>query len=204
VVTGDSAGGHLASMILMGGDNLSSKNFQQGVLAFTPSWLPAGKTAEQVRAENGLEVQAGIINYGAVSMYNKVKNEGFEEQNSFWNRGNVQARGLFGDSITIDNNPEYYLAVSPISIVPNVRQKPLPPILLTVGSKDRLTPPHMIRRFGTTILNNGHKDIELWVYRGRAHAFLGWGSNFFLGTNFRKDAVPALNKMIRFLDNIFY
>ncbi|MGD1894946.1 MAG: alpha/beta hydrolase [Cyclobacteriaceae bacterium] len=204
IVTGDSAGGHLASMILLGGDNLSSKNFQQGVLAFTPSWLPDGKTAEQIKAENGLEVQAGIINYGAVSVYNKVKNEAFEEQNLFWKQANTQARGFFGDSIDIGDHPEYYRAVSPVSIVPSSNEKPLPPLFLTVGSEDRLVTPEMVRSYQDTLIATGHSDAELWVHQGRPHAFLDSGSNFFLGTNFRKDAVPALNRMIHFLNNIFY
>ncbi|MEO0331050.1 MAG: alpha/beta hydrolase [Bacteroidota bacterium] len=204
IVTGDSAGGHLASMILMGGGNLSSQNFQQGVLAFTPSWLPDGKTAKQIKAKNGLEVQAGVINYGAVSVYNKVKNEGFEEQNLFWNQANAEARGFFGDSINIDDHPEYYRAVSPISVVPNNSEKPLPPLLLTVGSEDNLVTPEMVANYQDTLIAAGHGDAELWIYQGRPHAFLDSGSNFFLGTNFRKDAVPALNRMIHFLNNIFY
>ncbi|MEM9832161.1 MAG: alpha/beta hydrolase [Bacteroidota bacterium] len=204
IVTGDSAGGHLASMILTAGNNLSSQNFQQGVLSFTPSWLPDGKTAEQIKTENGLEVQAGIINYGVVSVYNKVKNEGFEEQNPLWNLANAPARGLFGDSINVNDNPEYYRAVSPISVVPSSSEKPLPPLFLTVGSEDELIAPKMVKSYQDTLIAAGHSHAELWIYQGRPHAFLDSGSNFLSGTNFRKDAVPALNRMIHFLNNIFY
>ncbi len=43
-VTGDSAGGHLSAMILNMGHQLSSKAYSEQSLAFTPSYLPAGKT----------------------------------------------------------------------------------------------------------------------------------------------------------------
>ena len=48
IVTGDSAGGHLASIITLQGRQLSSKRFMGAPHGFQPSWLPAGKTAEEV------------------------------------------------------------------------------------------------------------------------------------------------------------
>jgi acetyl esterase len=52
-VTGDSAGGHLASMILLSGRNLQSDGFAGNTLGFKPSYLPKGKTAEQVAKNDG-------------------------------------------------------------------------------------------------------------------------------------------------------
>ena len=69
-VTGDSAGGHLSAMILTLGRQLESDGYEGDSLGFNPSYLPAGKTAEQVAKEDGLKVQAAILSYAA---FNKSK-----------------------------------------------------------------------------------------------------------------------------------
>ena len=59
-VTGDSAGVHLSAMIVNMGTRLSSKGFTTTSQGFNPTYIPEGKTAEEVAKENGLEVQAAI------------------------------------------------------------------------------------------------------------------------------------------------
>ncbi|RYZ80233.1 MAG: alpha/beta hydrolase, partial [Moraxellaceae bacterium] len=63
-ITGDSAGGHLATMILMSGRNLETNGFSGKTLGFKPSYLPKRKTAERVAKTDGLKVQAAVISYG--------------------------------------------------------------------------------------------------------------------------------------------
>ncbi|SHE99339.1 Acetyl esterase/lipase [Arenibacter palladensis] len=204
IVTGDSAGGHLASMVLTNGDNLSSVGFEEGNLSFTPSWLPPGMSAEDVKNSDWLCVQAGIINYGAVSLYDMVKYDKFEEPNIFWIGAKTKARGIFGNNINVNNNPEYYKAISPLFTVPDKDKRALPPILLTVGSEDEIITPNMVVKYRDIILAAGHTRVEYWVHNGRPHGFLNSGSSILLGTDFKKDAVPALKKMISFLNRIFY
>ena len=76
-------------------------------------------------------------------------------------------------------------------------------MLFTVGSKDNLTTPASIEAYIAKLEEAGHTNIEYWVHDGRPHAFLDSGSNPFLGTSFEKDAPPALDKMIAFLDGVF-
>src|SRR5690606_1537624 len=106
-ITGDSAGGHLSAMTLLAGRNLASRGFNDGALAFTPSYLPTGKSAEQVAKEDGLRLQAAVISYGAFDMHAAAEG-GFESpENFFWQMGGAEARGLFGNQVNVQNNPEY-------------------------------------------------------------------------------------------------
>lgn len=47
------------------------------------------------------------------------------------------------------------------------------------------------------------QPAQYWEYHDKSHAFLDSGSNRLLRTGFALDAPPALNVMIRFLDDIF-
>ncbi|MEZ0607291.1 alpha/beta hydrolase [Fibrella sp. WM1] len=203
-VTGDSAGGHLATMVVVQGQNLESDGFAGNTLGFKPTYLPAGKTAEQVAASNGLAVQAALISYGAFDLYASALG-GFEkESNIFWGMGKAKARGIFGEGITPNSNPAPYKQVSPLYVVPKASERKLPPMFFSVGSKDDLTMPQSIEAFIGKLKEAGHTNLDYWVYEGRPHAFLDSGSNPYLGTSFEKDAPVALDKMIAFLNKVFY
>lgn len=205
IVTGDSAGGHLATMVATQGHRLSANRFQGTNLGFQPSWLPEGKTADDIANEGGIAVQAAMISYGAFDMHASAKIGGFEkESNFFWVMGQAKPRGIFGNEINVEEHPEYYKAVSPIyNIVPH-SEKDYPPMLFTVGEKDDLTTPASIQQYIGKLKEAGHDDLDYWVHEGRPHAFLDSGSNEFLGISFEKDAPPALDVMIAFLDKVFY
>ena len=204
IVTGDSAGGHLAMMVAAQGHQLSSTGFDESPLAFTPTWLPEGKMAEQVAQENGLEVQAAILSYGAFNIYKSCLG-GFEkEENIFWGMGEAKARGIFGNEFNAQDNPEPYKKVSPIFNIPLASERTLPPLFFTVGEKDNVTTPESIQAYMEKLREAGHSNMEYWVHEGRPHAFLDSGSNEFLGIKFEDDAPPALDKMIAFMNNIFY
>lgn len=203
-VTGDSAGGHLATMVVVQGQNLESDGFSGPTLGFTPTYLPKDKTAEQVAKENGLAVQAALISYGAFDLYGASLG-GFEkESNLFWSLAKAKPRGLFGDGVTASANPAPYKQVSPLYIIPKASERKLPPLFFSVGSKDDLTTPKSVEAFIARLKEAGHTDIQYWVYEGRPHAFLDSGSNQYLGTSFQKDAPEALNRMIGFLNKHFY
>lgn len=204
IVTGDSAGGHLATMVVTQGQNLESDGFAGPTLGYKPTYLPKGKTAEQVANENGLAVQAAIISYGAFDLYGSAQG-GFEKPgNMFWSMAKAQPRGLFGEGINPTDNPAPYKQVSPLYNIPKASERKLPPMLFTVGSKDNLTTPVSIEAYMAKLKEAGHTDMQYWVYEGRPHAFLDSGSNQFLGTSFQKDAPEALDKMITFLNKVFY
>lgn len=202
-VTGDSAGGHLAAMIVNSGGSLSSNGFSGESLGFKPSYLPAGKTAEAVAANAGLDVQAAILSYGAFDIYQSAL-DGFERySNPFWFISGSKARGIFGESINADDNAPYYQAVSPTHNIPPASERQLPPQLLTVGSEDTLVTPASVRSYQNALEAAGH-SVTYWEHNGRPHAFLDSGSNFILGIAFERDAPPALDVMLGFLDGVFY
>jgi acetyl esterase/lipase len=203
IVTGDSAGGHLAEMVVLCGNKLESDGFAGNSLGYKPTYLPPGMTAEQVVLENGLDIQAAILSYAAFNLYSSCL-AGFEtSSNFFWMMAGATPRGIFGDSINVQNNPNFYQAVSPSYNIPLSPERVLPPQLCMVGSNDNLITPASVQNYVSSLQQNGH-SAEYWEHAGRPHAFLDSGKNDFLGTKFSKDAPPAIDRMIQFLDHIFY
>lgn len=204
VVTGDSAGGHLASLVVLAGDNLETDGFEGTSIGFNPTYRPDGKSAEQIANQGGLEVQGAIFSYAAFQMYFYCLDGTMEtDENVFWSSAGVEPRGLFGNEINIQDNPEYYIAVSPWHLVPTGDEKKLPPILCTVGSHDTAVPPQEVIAFVRKLKENGH-TAEYWEHTQRNHAFLECDKpNQVFQHEFEKDAIPAINKMIDFMNNIF-
>jgi acetyl esterase len=208
-VSGDSAGGHLAAMVVLAGQRLESDGFAGPTLGFRPTYLPKGKTAEEIAKKNGLAVQAAVLNYPAVDIYKACygssgdSNQGFESpSNVFWSFAQATPRGLFGAGKNVKDQPDLYKAVSPMHIVQDSRQRKLPPQLCAVGSLDNLTTPASVKAFADILEKAGHK-VEYWEHTGRPHAYLDSGSNQFLGTSFEKDAPDAIDRIIVFLDSVF-
>lgn len=200
-VTGDSAGGHLAIAVATMGKNLNSKRFTKEPFGFLPTWMPEGKSPEALAQENALEVQCAIISYGAFDLLGAAQG-GFEKpDNFFWTMGGAAPRGILGTAFNPTEHEAMYKAVSPLYNIPS---RPMPPMLFTVGSEDQTTPPESIQRYLEAYEAAGHTNYEYWVHEGRPHAFLDSGNNEFLGIEFSKDAIPALNKMINYLNQIFY
>jgi hypothetical protein len=65
-VTGDSAGGHLSAAAALMPGMIGSRGFGRtpGVFEFQPSYLPKGKTVEQVRGEMLAAIKAAAPSYG--------------------------------------------------------------------------------------------------------------------------------------------
>jgi len=197
-ITGDSAGGHLTAMILTRGRQLESDGFDGDSLGFKPSYLPAGKTAEQIAGEDGLKVQAAVVSYGAFDLYEAAKG-GFESpSNVFWKFGNAEARGLFGNAFNVNDNPERYKAVSPIYFVPKASEYKLPPQFVHVGSLDTTTPPKAAQHY-VDLLKAGKQPVEYKVYPNKTHAYLDNGCNW-AGSCFDKDALWPMDDIITFLN----
>jgi hypothetical protein len=122
-VTGDSAGGHLSAMIVNMGDRLASNGFADDPIGFNPTYLPAGKTAEEVLHDEGLQVQAAILSYGAYDLYAASLN-GFESlSNIFWLASGSFPRGVLGDEFNVTDNPVLYKALSPVYHIPQATRK---------------------------------------------------------------------------------
>lgn len=200
-VSGDSAGGHLAAMIVNSGPSLSKSGLREGEMGFNPSYVPDGMDLEGERIRNWMEVQAAVLNYAALDIFNLAR-QGYEEQNNvFWQGAGVEPRGIFSEDYNVNNDPELYKAVSPVHTIPASSQRRLPPQLLTIGTEDDLIRPSQIREYVSLLEEAGH-PVEYWEHEGRPHAFLDSGTNERLGTSFEADAPEALDRMIEFLDEI--
>jgi len=202
-VTGDSAGGHLSAMVVNMGTNLSSDGFTPTSQGFNPTYLPRGKTAEEVAKDEGLEIQAAILSYGSYDLY-ATSLKGFEKmKNFFWLISGSLPRGIFGKSFNAVDNPEMYKAVSPSFNIPMVSERKLPPQLLTIGSNDKLVTPNSVRNYKEKLESSG-QQVEYWEYEGQSHAYLDSNTKGFFSNNFEINAPPALDVMIRFLNKVFY
>ena len=198
-ITGDSAGGHLASMVLTHGRNLESDGFAGDSFGYNPSWLPEGKTAEQIALEDELKVQTAVFSYGVLDMKRRVMN-GFETSlNGFWEWSGASPRGMFGSEFNFDDNTEMYLSASPYHNIPLVEEYKLPPQYHHVGDLDQTTPEESINAYVTKLKELG-QEVEYRVFEGFTHAYLDSGCNEFLQSCFDTHAVPALETILSFLD----
>ena len=197
-ITGDSAGGHLTAMILTRGRQLESDGFAGPSLGFKPSYLPAGKTAEQVAQEDGLKVQAAVVSYAAFDLHARAIGDFETDKNKFWGFANAKARGLFGDKVNARDNPDYYKAISPIYFVPNASDYRLPPQFVHVGSLDKATPPSAAQGY-VDLLKAAKQPVEFKVYPNKNHAYLDNGCNWD-GSCFERDARWPVDDIIAFLN----
>ncbi|MDN4502391.1 alpha/beta hydrolase [Alteromonadaceae bacterium BrNp21-10] len=199
-VTGDSAGGHLAAMVTLAGRNLKTAGFNGKTLGFKPSYLPKGKTAEQVAAEDGLSVQASILSYAAFDLHQSAKN-GFEAAtNPFWKWANASARGMFGDTINVNDNPDFYHAVSPLQYIVDHDIYAFAPQFVLVGRNDNLTTPESAKNY-VNLLKNAGQNVNFKIYDNRTHGFLDSGCPPYSSGCFSELAVPVVKNMIDFLHN---
>ena len=201
-VTGDSAGAHLAAMVVNLGNRLGSAGFRQ-TRKFQPTFLPRGLSAEQVADGDGLDVQAAVLNYGVYDFLG-ITRAGFESVlNPFWWMSGSFPRGVFGKGIRSKDRTDLYVAVSPVYHIPQASERMLPPQLLTVGSDDWIVRPESVVAYHARLEKAGH-DVRFWEHGGRSHAYLNGMANIWLGHRFRSDAPPALDAMLDFLDSVFH
>jgi acetyl esterase/lipase len=69
-----------------------------------------------------------------------------------------------------------------------------------VGTKDRLV---TAAQEYVKALKDAGQPVEYWEFEGRPHGFLDRGVNHNAGTTFVKDGIPAVDKMIGFLNGVF-
>lgn len=198
-VTGDSAGGHLTAMVVLASKKLESDGYAGTSLGFNPSYLPANKTAEDILKNNGASIQAAILSYPAVDIFSSAQG-GFEKpSNMFWTFAKSNPRGIFGSDITVEKNPEFYKAVSPIYLVPKASDNKLPPQFVLVGSQDPLTTPASVGHY-VDLLKAANQPVEFKIYEGKGHGYLDSGCNEYTRGCFKELATPTLDDMIVFLN----
>jgi acetyl esterase/lipase len=152
-VTGDSAGGHLAAAASLMANMIGSRGFGKtpGVFEFMPSYLPKGKTAEQVRDEILKAIRAAAPSYGLFS---------------------AARLSRFMDEHTDEAWKE---AVAPLSHVPDATERSVPQFL-TRGTRDRLITDVDVTEFVEALVEAGQR-VEYVQIGGAGHAFFDWKPN---------------------------
>jgi acetyl esterase/lipase len=180
-VTGDSAGGHLAAVASLMTDKIGSRGFGklQGVFEFTPSYLPKGKDAEQVRDEMMKAIRAAAPSYGVFSA--------------------AQLNPYAAEHI---NDPAWKDAVAPLSHIPSATERSVPQFL-TRGTRDPLISDVAVREFVDALVKAGQR-VEYVQVGGASHAFFDWKPDENTKATFAKFGVYYAAAMRDFFQSTLY
>jgi acetyl esterase len=174
-VTGDSAGGHLsavaANMVTMVGEG------KDGVLEYRPTYMPAGKSVQQVRVALTKAIQAAAPSYGV------------------FDGGSLR-------QFVSDLPQDRLKAVAPIDNIPNVKERAVPQLLLR-GTADMLIRNEAVQAYADALKAAG-QTVEYVQPEGAGHAFFDWKPDRGTKETFAKYGVPYAAKMKSFFDAVFY
>lgn len=150
-VTGDSAGGHLSAAASLMPNMIGSRGFGKtpGVFEFLPSYLPKGKTVDQVRDEMMKAIKAAAPSYGVFS---------------------ATMLNLYSDNPAADQS--WKEAVAPLSHIPPATERPVPQFL-TRGTRDPLITDAAVKEFVDALVKAGQRAEYVQV-GGASHAFFDW------------------------------
>ena len=178
-VTGDSAGGHLSAAAINLIERIGDQGFgvKEGVYEFKPTYLPAGKTVAQARAELLHAVQVAAPSYGVFT------------------GPMLGGRGARSSAAALD-------AVAPLANIPAAKSRPAPQLLLR-GTRDTLIQDAAVQAYADALKAAGQKAEYVQV-EGAAHAFFDWKPDAGTKATFAKYGVPNAAKMQAFFDTVFY
>jgi acetyl esterase len=150
-VTGDSAGGHLAAAASLMTNMIGSRGFGKtaGVFEFMPTYLPKGKTAEQVRDEMLKAIKAAAPSYGVFS---------------------GASLNTYSDDHGTDQ--AWKDASAPLSHIPAATERSVPQFL-TRGTRDGLIQDAAVKEFVDALVKAGQRAEYVQV-GGAGHAFFDW------------------------------
>jgi acetyl esterase len=180
-VTGDSAGGHLAAVASLMTNMIGSRGFGKtpGVFEFMPTYLPKGKTAEQVRTEMLTAIKGAAPSYGVFS-----------------------AAQLSTYSDEHANDQEWKDAVAPLNHVPAATERSVPQFL-TRGTNDRLISDASVKDFTDALVKAGQR-VEYVQVGGANHAFFDWKPDENTKATFAKYGVYYAAAMKAFFTSVLY
>jgi acetyl esterase/lipase len=150
-VTGDSAGGHLSAAASLMTNMIGSRGFGKtpGVFEFLPSYLPKGKTVEQVRDEMTKAIKAAAPSYGVFS---------------------AAMLNAYSDNPAADQS--WKEAIAPLSHIPPATERAVPQFL-TRGTRDPLITDAAVKEFVDALVKAGQR-AEYFQIGGASHAFFDW------------------------------
>jgi acetyl esterase/lipase len=150
-VTGDSAGGHLSAAASLMPNMIGSRGFGKtpGVFEFMPTYMPKGKTVEQVRAEMLKAIKAAAPSYGVFS---------------------AARLSVYSDEHA--NDQAWKEAIAPLSHIPQATERAVPQFLVR-GTRDTLITDADVKDFTDALVKAGQRAEYVQV-GGAGHAFFDW------------------------------
>ncbi|HEY2431947.1 MAG TPA: alpha/beta hydrolase fold domain-containing protein [Vicinamibacterales bacterium] len=180
-LTGDSAGGHLSAAASLMTNMIGSKGFGKtpGVFEFMPSYLPKGKSAEQVAGEMSKAIKAAAPSYGVFSA--------------------AQLNPYDADHT---NDQAWKEAIAPLSHIPPATERSVPQFL-TRGTVDPLIKDEMVKEFTDALVKAGQRAEYIQV-GGASHAFFDWKPDDRTKATFAKYGVYYAARMKDFFESTLY
>jgi len=180
-VTGDSAGGHLSAAASLLPKAIGAGGFGKtaGVFEFMPSYMPKGKTVEQVRAEMLAAIKAAAPSYG---VFNAARLNAYSEDPAA--------------------NDAWKQAIAPLSHVPNVKERAVPQFQVR-GTKDGLIRDTDCKEFVDALVAAGQRAEYVQV-GGAGHAFFDWKPDAGTKATFAQYGVYYAAAMKAFFESVLY
>ena len=180
-ITGDSAGGHLAGVASLMTNKVGSRGFGKtpGVFEFMPTYLPKGKTAEQVRDEMMKAIKAAAPSYGVFA---------------------AQRLDLYMENPAAD--PSWKDAIAPQSNIPLASERSVPQLLMR-GTKDPLISDAENKAFIDALVTAGQRAEYVQV-GGASHAFFDWKPEEATKATFMKYGPYYAATMRAFFESVLY
>jgi acetyl esterase len=179
-VTGDSAGGHLSAVASLMVNMIGSRGFGKtpGVYEYMPTYLPKGKTAEQVRDEMLKAIKSAAPSYGVFSSAKLAR----------------YANAAAGEPASE--------AIAPLSHIPAATERSVPQFL-TRGTRDSLITHADVQEFTDALVKAG-QTVEYVQVGGASHAFFDWKPDERTKATFAKYGVLYAAQMKAFFLTTLY
>jgi acetyl esterase/lipase len=180
-VTGDSAGGHLSAAAALMTGMIGPRGFGKtaGVFEFMPSYLPKGKTAEQVRDDLSKAIKAAAPSYG---VFSAARLNTYSEEHA--------------------EDTAWKAAIAPLGHIPAASQRAVPQFL-TRGTEDRLITDAEVTGFLDALVKQGQRAEYIQV-GGAGHAFFDWKPDAATKATFAKYGVYYAAAMKAFFRSVLY
>jgi Esterase/lipase len=178
-VTGDSAGGHLSESAALLCPLIGDGGFGEstGVYQYRPTYIPKGKSLDQVRKEITEAIKVVAPSYGPSDARDFKR---FIEQ----------------------TNEDYYDAVSPVKHVPNVSERAIPHFIVR-GTQDPVVTNEAIQPY-VDVQKAAGQRVDYIQIEGAEHAFFDWKPDAKTRATFAKYGVKYAAEMKAFFNSVFY
>lgn len=181
LLTGDSAGGHLSASAAIMTDMIGDRGFGEtdGVFEYLPTYIPKGKTANQLRNELISAIKGVAPTYGVFS----------------FSGSNMRQMLSMNDASDAE-----VAAISPIDNIPNADERKVPHYLIR-GTEDPLISDENVTAYMNALVENGQR-VEYVQVGGASHAFFDWKPNDSTVQTFNEYGVYYIEEMEHFFDSV--